>query len=187
MNTSVTESSGPQIGNRCGPLLQVGYCLSIDDLIPGRDVHASHDARPVGAERLLHLHRFQNANGVSSHDLIPDIYRYRYDHARHGCLERPGGRVWRCGLRCRPSGRLRTRRQVGGLRFGRQRRRHILDIDLYHFSIYDSLNWEFVDVAHLDGIPALVDFDFDRRRHRKTVAIPIGSGPGRRRPRPPTQ
>ena len=71
------------------PSLQIGYCLAVDDLVSGGDVDFLHDARPVGPERLLHLHRFEDADRVSRHDLIADLDGDGHDDAGHRRLERP--------------------------------------------------------------------------------------------------
>ena len=69
----------PPLGERyreeVSPSLQVGYRLPVHHLVTRRNVDFLHDARPVGPESLLHLHRLEDADRVSCHHLVADLDR----------------------------------------------------------------------------------------------------------------
>ena len=62
-----------------------------EDLLSDGDHNFFDDTGPVGAELLVHLHRFENADQVAGYDLIAGVHFYREDSAREGRPEQPGG------------------------------------------------------------------------------------------------
>lgn len=57
-------------------LIELHYRIAVKDLLPWRHVDLGYDAGPVGTERLLHFHRFENAYLITRNQLVSWSHSY---------------------------------------------------------------------------------------------------------------
>ena len=62
-----------------------------EDLLSDGDHYFFDDAGPVGAELLVHLHRFKDADRVAGYDLVAGVHFYGKDGAGQGGPEQLSG------------------------------------------------------------------------------------------------